>query len=40
MISPFVIEVRMPYRYSIRDVAAHFRRNLVRPSTICGIGEN
>src|SRR5271167_909400 len=40
MISPFATEVRMPCRYSIRDIATHFRRHLVRISTILGIGED
>src|SRR5271156_1121253 len=34
MISPIARGIRMPCHYSIRDIAAHFRRHLVRTSTI------
>ena len=40
MISPIARGIRMPCHYSIRDIAAHFRRHLVRTSTILGIGED
>jgi hypothetical protein len=40
MISPIAHGIRMPCHYSIRDIAAHSRRHLVRPSTISGIGED